>query len=296
MVLSASIDWSALYDAIYAWVFGATGITTRWADQDEPRPDFPYILLDIIATSKEGGIDEVSRTVDLTRVRDTKVIPIAQNSTTYTITINGTGFPFVSDASATVAEITAGLKAAIDAGAEPVIVTDNGTDLDIEGDPETLNPTVPQLFTITLTDDFDGNQMSRANNDTGNELEVRASGLRGFTLNIQAGERNTRTDNPGSDPDRNAHNILTTLQSSLGLPSMQAQLRAAEIAVIEEQDITDLSEQVEDTLLSRASMDIRMRTIAVLLEYQGYIADVSGSSTYEGSKDSPIADTYSVTS
>ena len=54
MVLATNpIDWTAKYAALFAWANGATGKTTRWADQDEPRPDFPYILLDIIATRKE---------------------------------------------------------------------------------------------------------------------------------------------------------------------------------------------------------------------------------------------------
>ena len=295
-ILENPIDWTAKYAAIFAWVNGATNKTTRWADQDEARPDYPYILLDVVTTSKEGGVDEISRTVDLTRARDVKVTPIAQDSTTYTVTINGTPFVFVSDASATVAEITAGLQAAIAGGAEPVTATDNGTDLDIVGDFETLNPTVPGLFTIVVADDFTGTNISYANNDGGNELEVRTTGSREFTLNVQAFERNTRTDNPATDPARNAHNMLTILQSSLGLPSVQSQLRAADIAMIEEMPIVDLSEKVEDTLLSRASMDIRMRTLSVLVEYQGFIEQVSGASTYAGSKDSPIADTYSVTS
>lgn len=292
-IITNPIDWSAKYLTLHAWANGATGLTTRWADQDEPRPDFPYILLDIIATAKEGGIDEVSRTVDLTRARDVKVTPIARNTTTYTVTINAANGVFLSDATATVAEITAGLKAAIDLLGEPVIVTDNATDLDILGDPEVLNPTVPQLFTITVTDDFDGAQISRANNDAGSELEVRVTGSREFTLNAQAFERNTRNAKPASNPSTNAYNTLTMLQSSLGLPSVQEQLRGADISLIEELPIADLSEQVEDTLLSRASMDIRMRTLSVLLEHQGFIETVSGVSTFAVPGEPPVIDSIS---
>lgn len=297
MVLATNpIDWTAKYAALFAWAFGATGKTTRWADQDEPRPDFPYVLLDIIATRKEGGLDEITRSVDLTRARDVKVTPIAQDSTTYTVTINGDAAVFLSDASATVAEITSGLKLAIDALAEPVIVTDNGTDLDIVGDPETLNPSVPQLFTITVTDDFDGLQISKANNDVGNEVEVKVTGSREFTLNVQSFERNTRTDNPASDPARNAYNTLTLLQSSLGLPSVQGQLRGADISMVEELPITDLSEQVEDAFLSRASMDVRMRTLSSLVEYEGFIDQVTGVSTFEVPGEPPVIDSISVSS
>lgn len=296
MVLTSPISWSAKYSAIHTWVFGATGIQTRWSHQDDPRPDFPYVLLQIIGSAKEGGLDEVTETTDLTRARDVKVTPIAQDSTTYSITISGTLFTFLSDASATIAEITAGLKLAIDAGSEPVVVTDNGTDLDIVGGFETLNPTVPQLFTIVVTDDFDGLQISRANNDTGNEVEQRVTGSREFTLNVQAFARNTRTDNAGTDPARNSRNTLSILRTSLGLPSVQTQLRAADISIIEELPFVDLSAPTEDTLLNRTSMDVRMRTLAVLLEHTGFITDVAGTATYAGTADSPIADTYSVTS
>ena len=294
MVLAAPIDWPEKYSALFAWANGATGKTTRWANQNEPRPDFPYILLDIIATGKEGGLDEKTRTIDLTRARDVKITPIAQNATTYTVTINGTPANFLSDADATVAEITAGLKLAIDALAEPVIVTDNGTDLDIVGDPETLNPSIPQLFTVEVTDDIDGDQISRANNDAGNEVEVKVTGSREFTLNVQAFERNTRTDNPASDPGRNAYNTLTVLQSSLGLSSVQAQLRDVDIAMIEELPITDLSEKVEDALLSRASMDVRMRTLSSLVEYEGFIDQVTGISTFDVPGEPPVIDSISV--
>lgn len=293
-ILTQAIDWGAKYSAIYSWAYGATGITTRWADQSAPRPDYPYILLDITATAKEGGIDETSQSVDLTRARDIKITPIAQNNTTYTVTINGTAFQFISDADATVAEITAGLVAAINAGAEPVSATDNGTDLDLEGDGEVLNPSTPRIFTVEVTDDYDGSQISWANNDEGNEIERRVTGSRVLTLNVQAFARNSRTDNEGSDPDRNAYNTLTVLQASLGLPSVQAALRDVDLALIEEMAIQDLSEGLEDEFVSRASMDIRMRTLSVLLEYTGYIATVEGESTYTGTKNDPVVVPWTV--
>lgn len=56
----------------------------------------------------------------------------ASNSQTYTITINGTDFTFVADGSATTAEITVGLRDAINAGDEPVLATGTDTPLLIE--------------------------------------------------------------------------------------------------------------------------------------------------------------------
>lgn len=62
------------------------------------------------------------------------LVPTAQNATTYRVTIDGVDCDFTSDATATVAEITAGLKAAIDAKAIPGISTTDvgpGTSLQI---------------------------------------------------------------------------------------------------------------------------------------------------------------------
>ena len=280
MVLAQPIPWGDIYAALYTWAYGATGITTVWADQDEARPDYPYILLDIIAMPREGGVDEVRRSIDLTRARDIKVTPLAQNSTRYTVTINGTAFLYDSDASATVAEITAGLKAVIDLGSEPVSTVDNSTDLDILGDFETVNPTIRELFTMVVTDDFDGDQLSWVNNDVGNEVATTAIGRREFTLNVQAFDRNTRTANRGSDPDLNAFNTLSILQSSLGLPSVQAQLRTVDVAIVEELAIQDISDPVEDAIENRATMDVRMRTVSQLTEYLGYIDAVTGTGTF----------------
>lgn len=291
MPLAAAIDWSAVYTALYNWVYGAIGWTTVWADQPAPRPDFPYLVLDVISDRKEGGLDEVSRTVDTTRARDIKVTPTAADSTLYRVSINGTDHDYTSDADATVAEITSGLLAAIAGGAEPVTATDNGTDLDVVGDDEAGNPGTPGLFTVEVA-----GPLAWANNDAGNEIALRVSGSTEFTLNLQGFARNTSTDYQATDPSRNAYAQLTTLRASLGLPSVQAALRAADIAVIEETGITDLSEQTGDTFLGRASMDVRMRTLSSLTEYIGFIQQVSGESTFSGSRDSPIIDGFSVDS
>jgi len=57
----------------------------------------------------------------------TRIMTVAQteNSTDYTVTINGVPFTFTSDATATDLEIAAGLDALINAGTEPVTSTDN---------------------------------------------------------------------------------------------------------------------------------------------------------------------------
>lgn len=64
------------------------------------------------------------------------LVPTAQNSTAYTLYINGQAATYTSDATATVAEITAGLKSAIDTLATAqswnITTTDNSTDLDVD--------------------------------------------------------------------------------------------------------------------------------------------------------------------
>lgn len=77
--------------------------------------------------------------------------PAAQNAVAYTVKINATSFTFTSDASATVAEIVAGLVALINAGSEPVTATANGgTDFDLDAD------VAGTLFRLELSSDYDG--------------------------------------------------------------------------------------------------------------------------------------------
>lgn len=67
----------------------------------------------------------------LTPTYTVNVVPVAQNTTIYKVAVDGADAQFTSDASATVAEITAGLKDAIDYLGKDVIVTDNTTSIDI---------------------------------------------------------------------------------------------------------------------------------------------------------------------
>jgi hypothetical protein len=50
-------------DALIVWFGGITGLTTIWADQNAPRPDYPYGVLNVTATRKVGT-DEVTYTFD----------------------------------------------------------------------------------------------------------------------------------------------------------------------------------------------------------------------------------------
>ena len=86
-----------------------------------------------------------------------KITPVAQDSTTYTLTINGTDFVYVSDATATIAEITLGLTTAVNGGSEPVTATDNSTDLDLTAD------NAGELFSLEMSWDGSDRLLLRQN-------------------------------------------------------------------------------------------------------------------------------------
>lgn len=64
----------------------------------------------------------------------TITVDTAANSTDYTITINGTAFTVTSDSDATDAEIATALRAAINAGSEPVTASGTGADVILTAD------------------------------------------------------------------------------------------------------------------------------------------------------------------
>lgn len=76
----------------------------------------------------DAGPHEVVSPVCATLQLEQVVVTTEDNSQDFTVTINGSDYTYTSDASATKAEISAGLKAAIDAGGESVQVTDDLTD------------------------------------------------------------------------------------------------------------------------------------------------------------------------
>ena len=76
-------------------------------------------------TNEDFSLDDAV-TIGLSSVIDIDFsVANVLNNQLYTITINGTGYNYTSDGTATDLEIIAGLKASIDLGGEPVIVVDN---------------------------------------------------------------------------------------------------------------------------------------------------------------------------
>lgn len=84
--------------------------------------------------------------------KNVTVTPVAVNSSAYTVTLSvdggaGVDYTFTSDGSATVAEITAGLTALINAGTQAVTAVDNTTTMSLIAD----NSGVNGNFTATLS-------------------------------------------------------------------------------------------------------------------------------------------------
>ncbi len=89
-------------------------------------------------STKEFTLDTAT-TIDKADVIKTVIsINTVSNTTLYTLTINGTGYPFTSDGTATAAEIIIGLIASVGAS-EPVTFTNNGDTMDIDSD-DNLTP------------------------------------------------------------------------------------------------------------------------------------------------------------
>lgn len=59
MTAVAPFGWAVAKDAIYDWLAAATGLPVVWANQDAPRPPYPYATLNIIAGPVPVGVDEL---------------------------------------------------------------------------------------------------------------------------------------------------------------------------------------------------------------------------------------------
>lgn len=114
--------------------------------------DIRFISLDVITIDKSLATGLL---ISVNTVADT---------TLYRIIINGTDIDFTSDASATTAEIIAGLKTAIDGTAEPVSGIDNGDDtLTLTADNSDL-PFVGDISANLTIDKVTSNMLMKAEN------------------------------------------------------------------------------------------------------------------------------------
>lgn len=65
MAAPAPIDWVTVENGLIAWFNTATDMVTVWANQDAPRPPYPYAHLNVIDVSRVGGPDELVFTTNL---------------------------------------------------------------------------------------------------------------------------------------------------------------------------------------------------------------------------------------
>lgn len=144
------------------------GIHTNFAEDSREYTSQEGVLVDFLATEEEAIASAKYFSQELkpekviigkraANVAKSEVVTIdnIQNTVTYTVTLNGIAFDFLSSGAATDDEITLGLVTAINLGSEPVTATDNvdGTfdlDADVAGED----------FTAVLSDDGTGLGMS----------------------------------------------------------------------------------------------------------------------------------------
>lgn len=136
---------------------------------------------------------------------------------------------------------------------------------------------------ITLKRDDDGVDLSargellektELGNPAGEEIEQTALSDVEFFISCQC---RTQSDSPGSSS--NAY--LNSAKYQLKLPSIRNALRAAGAIVVEAEPVLDLDEVQGEEWVSGASMDVRFRTLASVLEKTGYIAKVEVEGTFK---------------
>lgn len=107
-----------------------TSITQVGADFDSLSPVY-QMAEQLFGQTSVLGSPPPSIVVGRRQVDEVTLTPVVANNQTYTVTINDTSYTYTSDATATAAEISSGLEAAI-ATPDGVVVTDNTGSLTVE--------------------------------------------------------------------------------------------------------------------------------------------------------------------
>lgn len=168
------------YHTRFPEVYRTYGSLTEMTDDGFATTDLAYKMVAAIFSQSPKPPQVVVGRRATAAIRDVKLTPKTPllASTAYTVSINGTDFTFTTDATPTVAEITAGLVALIDAGTENVDATDNTTDLDIEAaDAPGGTPTAGAPFHI----EFDHKQFTFNDNTLDASLDTDIATLAGAT-------------------------------------------------------------------------------------------------------------------
>ncbi len=104
------------------------------------------------------------------------------------------------------------------------------------------------------------------------ELEIRTLNTRAFTLQIR-----THADRD-CGPDDDAMAMAERLRASLYTEDTCARLERAGLAVIRDEPIQDISEDINSGWVSRANLDVRMRVTTLLSQRATYVEKVQAAS------------------
>jgi hypothetical protein len=102
------ISWSAFEAALVDWLVPAYVPRVIFANQRAPQPAMPYASLLLMASAKEGGRDPSVLTQDLTRAKSVRLTPTVANGATYTVTIDGHAYTYVSGGTTLSAQVAIG--------------------------------------------------------------------------------------------------------------------------------------------------------------------------------------------
>ena len=131
---------------------------------------------------------------------------------------------------------------------------------------------------IAASPSWEQRQSTDLNRALGTEVEVEACVPCTFSVSCQV-----YVGQPASvSPNERAGAYLNAALARLQLPSVQAQLRAAGIAVLRAGPVQDLDQLIEDAWVSRANLDVTFGAALSLTEYVGFIEHVHAESTSLG--------------
>lgn len=105
----------------------------------------------------------------------------------------------------------------------------------------------------------------------GQEIELLATGPVQFTLALSF---HVDAAQGGNESASRARSLAAKAQASLGLPAVIDHLGAAGLSIVAEEGVVDTSVVINGEWLSRATIDVRLRTASQMTQRLGYIDKV----------------------
>jgi hypothetical protein len=114
-------DWPAMKQAVYDWALASAGagVNVYWSKQDAPMPPTPRVRLDMVTPLIAVGRDERRGSGVIV------IVSTVSDLSTYTVTVNGTDYSFVSGVDATTEQIRDGLIAQLSGFEVSVFTSDS---------------------------------------------------------------------------------------------------------------------------------------------------------------------------